>query len=167
MHFLVNIFLICFICTSTFSQNTIKHTLEKYNSNAVKYISVETLKFSKDYILLDTREREEYEISKLKNAIWVGYKSFSITEFKASLPDKNTPIVVYCSVGVRSEKIGEKLLQSGYSNVQNLYGGIFSWKNSGNPVYDKNNNETEKVHAYSKQWGKLLTNAEKIYNTKS
>lgn len=167
MRLLVHTLFICFISISTFSQKSIKSALEKYNSNSVNYISVEALESSKDYVLLDTREKEEYEVSKLKNAIWVGYTNFNITAIKDSLPNKNTPIVVYCSIGVRSEKIGEKLLKSGYSNVQNLYGGIFEWKKSGKPVYDNKNSKTEKVHAYSKQWGKLLTNAEKIYNTKS
>ena len=40
-------------------------------------------------------------------------------------------IIVYCSIGVRSEDIGEKLKELGYTKILNLYGGIFDWKNKG------------------------------------
>ena len=76
---------------------------------------------------------------------------------------KNSRIIVYCSVGYRSERIGEQLLANGYSNVTNLYGGIFEWVNSDYPVVDTNNVKTNKVHAYSKLWGKWLKNGEKVY----
>ena len=54
-------------------------------------------------------------------------------------------------------------MQAGYSNVKNLYGGIFEWKNEGHPVYDSEGKETEKVHAFSKHWGKLLKEGKKVY----
>jgi len=75
--------------------------------------------------------------------------------------------VVYCSIGVRSEDIGEKLMDAGYNNVTNLYGGIFEWKNKGNQVYDTLGNETERVHAFNKHWGKLLSKGEKVYDQKN
>jgi rhodanese-related sulfurtransferase len=167
MRFLFNLLIIFLVSSTVFSQKSIESTLEKFNRNSVNYISVEELKASDNYILLDTRKKEEYNISKIENATWVGHKKFKIDSVLEKYPEKDIPIVVYCSIGVRSENIGEKLIQAGYSNVKNLYGGIFEWKNSGNPVFDNQNNKTEKVHAFSKHWGKLLTNAEKIYTTKS
>ncbi|MBT8318930.1 MAG: rhodanese-like domain-containing protein, partial [Gramella sp.] len=77
--------------------------------------------------------------------------------------DKDQKIVVYCSIGVRSENIGVKLIKAGYKNVENLYGGIFDWKNKDFPVVDALGKSTEEVHAYSKHWSKWLRNAEKIY----
>ena len=114
-------------------------------------------------ILLDAREPEEFQVSRLKNATYVGYKDFSAEEIQQQFPDKDQPIVVYCSLGVRSEKIGEKLQQLGYKNIQNLYGGIFEWKNNNYPVFTSENKETNKVHAYSRRWSKWLKNAEKVY----
>lgn len=166
MRLILSLLLICW-CNSAFSQKSIDKTLEKFNKNTVEYISVDELKSSKNLVLLDTRKKEEYDVSKIESAIWVGHKKFEIDSIATNFPDKNAALVVYCSIGVRSENIGEKLLKAGYSNVRNLYGGIFEWKNDGNPVYDNQNNKTEKVHAFSKHWGKLLTNAEKIYTTKS
>ncbi|GGZ55612.1 rhodanese-like domain-containing protein [Mesonia mobilis] len=154
-------------CLSCISQNSVEEVLDRYNSHSVPYISVEQLKAiqQKDsVILLDAREPEEFQVSHLKNATYVGYKDFSAEEIQQQFPDKNQPIVVYCSLGVRSEKIGEKLQQLGYKNIQNLYGGIFEWKNNNYPVFTSENKETNnKVHAYSRRWSKWLKNAEKVY----
>ena len=153
-------------CLSCISQNSVEEVLDRYNSHSVPYISVEQLKAiqQKDSeILFDAREPEEFQVSHLKNASYVGYKDFSAEEIQQQFPDKDQPIVVYCSLGVRSEKIGEKLQQLGYKNIQNLYGGIFEWKNNNYPVFTSENKETNKVHAYSRRWSKWLKNAEKVY----
>ena len=153
-------------CLSCISQNSVEEVLDRYNSHSVPYISVEQLKAiqQKDsVILLDAREPEEFQVSRLKNATYVGYKDFSAEEIQQQFPDKDQPIVVYCSLGVHSEKIGEKLQQLGYKNIQNLYGGIFEWKNNNYPVFTSENKETNKVHAYSRRWSKWLKNAEKVY----
>lgn len=144
-------------------QPSIESTLARLNRESVPYISVEELNSSADQVLLDARTLAEYEVSHLKDAFWAGYKKFDIGKIKAAYPDKNTPLVVYCSVGVRSENVGEELIEAGYTDVKNLYGGIFEWKNKDYPVYTQKGHPTEKVHAFSRRWGKLLHNAEKIY----
>jgi len=48
--------------------------------------------------------------------------------------EKQDPLAVYCSVGYRSERIAEKLPQQRYTNVVNVYGGVFEWVNTGRPV---------------------------------
>lgn len=113
-------------------------------------------------LLLDTRQPEEYKVSHLRHARFVNYTTFNLSQL-ADVP-KNTPIVVYCTVGYRSEQVGEQLRQAGYTQVQNLYGGIFSWVNSGNQVYDSQG-ATKRVHAYSKGWGIWLQKGEKVYGT--
>ncbi len=145
------------------AQKTIAEALKKYNQESVPYIQIEALKDTDTAILLDARAKEEFDVSHLSGALWVGYENFKIATVLKQISDKTVPVVVYCSIGVRSEDIAEKLIAEGYTNVKNLYGGIFEWKNQGNPVYDTSNSSTEKVHAFSKQWGKLLTNADKVY----
>ena len=144
-------------------QPSIESTLDRLNRESVPYISVDELNSSSDQVLLDARTLAEYEVSHLKDAFWAGHKKFDIRKIKAAYPDKNTPLVVYCSVGVRSENVGEELIETGYTDVKNLYGGIFEWKNKDYPVYTPEGHPTEKVHAFSRRWGKLLHNAEKIY----
>ena len=145
-------------------QSSLETTLDRYNNESVPYITTKELStLGTPYLLLDTRKKREFEVSHLSGAIWSGYRTFDLKDFQKEVPSKETPIIVYCSVGVRSENIGEKLLKAGYSDVKNLYGGIFEWKNQGYPVYTANGQPTEKVHAYNKRWGRFLQNAEKIY----
>ncbi|MEL6718853.1 MAG: rhodanese-like domain-containing protein, partial [Bacteroidota bacterium] len=68
----------------------------------------------------------------------------------------------YCSVGYRSEKISEQLLEAGFKDVSNLYGGIFEWKNQDHEVVDEKG-ATEKVHAYDRVWGFWLKEGKKVY----
>ncbi len=132
-------------------------------AHSVPEISVEELaKDKENYILLDAREKKEYKVSHLEGAQYVGYLGFSAKKVK-QLP-KDKPIVVYCSVGYRSEKITEKLKKMGFQDVQNLYGGIFEWVNQGNNVVTgEEANPTQKVHAYDKVWGTWLKQGEKVY----
>ena len=115
----------------------------------------------KKVVFLDTREKEEYLVSHIRDAVWVGYRDFSLQRV-AGIP-RQTPVVVYCSVGYRSEKIGEKLLQAGFTNVHNLYGSIFEWVNQGYPVYNNQSQQTKRVHAYSRSWGIWLKKGTKVY----
>lgn len=111
-----------------------------------------------EVILLDARETKEFNISHIKGAIKVGYDNFSIASVKGL--DKSKPVYVYCSIGYRSEKIGEKLQKDGFKKVYNVYGGIFNWANSGYKLEDKNGSTTTKVHGYNKDWSKWI-NGEK------
>jgi rhodanese-related sulfurtransferase len=111
-------------------------------------------------VFLDTREKEEFDVSHLKGAKWVGYETFSLESLK-DIP-KDETIVVYCSIGARSQDIGKKLKSAGYKEVYNLYGGIFHWVNEDNPVY-KNEEQTDEVHAFNKLWGIWLEKGTKVY----
>lgn len=113
-------------------------------------------------VILDAREKIEYDVSHLPEAIFVGYSNFSEDEVSKRFKDKSASIVVYCSIGIRSENIASKLQKAGYTNVSNLYGGIFEWKNTDFKVFS-NGKETNKVHTFSKNWAKYLEKGEKIY----
>jgi rhodanese-related sulfurtransferase len=108
-------------------------------------------------------EKKEFEISHLKNTYFVGYTTFSLKETLKKIPNKKSKIVVYCSLGIRSEDIAEKLKVAGYTNILNLYGGIFEWKNKGNPVFDSNEKATDNIHVFSKEWSKWLLKGTKVY----
>lgn len=125
---------------------------------SVKQLSTENLD---KLVLLDAREKPEYNVSHLKNARWVGYDDFNMQ--RVSGVRKDAPIVIYCSIGVRSEKIGKRLQDAGFTNVRNLYGSIFEWVNQENPVYDNSGKRTNKVHAYNRVWGVWLNEGEKVY----
>ena len=132
-------------------------------SFSVKTISPNDVKRQSDMLILDARERSEYDVSHLPNAVFVGYNNFEKKTLDSIAKDR--PIVVYCSIGYRSEKIAEKLQKQGFSRVYNLYGSIFEWVNQGNVVVDKNNQPTKKVHTYNKAWSRWVEDgkAEKIW----
>jgi len=138
--------------------------IERLIAHSIPVISCERLeqKMSTPTLyLLDAREKKEFETSHLKDAVWVGYNTFSPKNL-ASIP-KDGIIVLYCSVGYRSEKIGEQLKKMGYSRVYNLYGGIFEWTNRAYPIVDQKNETTSKIHAYDQNWGRWLSKGEKVY----
>lgn len=159
-----NIFFFLLISLSSFSQQNLKKLLKKHNTESVSYISVADLSKEKKIIILDAREPKEFAVSHLKIAICVGYDFFNLENTLKKLPkDKNTKIVVYCSLGIRSEDVAEKLQNAGYSNVFNLYGGIFEWKNQDNIIVTEENTPTQKVHTFNKEWSKWLHKGIKIY----
>ena len=130
----------------------------------IPVMGVDELKeMQEDVVLFDARPQSEYEVSHIKGAKRIGFKKID----KAALAgiDKDEQIVVYCSIGYRSEKVGEKLKKMGFKNVYNLYGSIFEWVNQGNEVVDKDEKVTEKVHTYNKQWSKWVEDgkAEKVW----
>ena len=134
--------------------------LDRLLSHTVNEISVDTAAQLKHALFIDTRELEEYTISHIENAIFVGYDDFSIKPI-AHL-NKSVMIIAYCSVGFRSEKIVEKLMTLNYTNVHNLYGGIFEWVNQGYKV--KNDTGfTDNVHTFNKVWGQWLLRGGEIY----
>lgn len=107
-----------------------------------------------NYVVLDARESEEYAISHIPGARFVGYEGFSM----ASVQDigRHTPILVYCSVGYRSERIAERLKKGGFTSVTNLVGGIFEWSNENKPLLDAAGRPTRAVHPYNAVWGQWL-----------
>ena len=148
---------------STFAvdaQETLDELLNLYNTRSIPYISVEEtrmLQLKGEVVILDTREKDEYDVSHITGAQLVGFDTFSAKEISEKIKHKDTPLLVYCSLGIRSEEIGEQLKKAGFTNVRNVYGGIFEWKNKQFPVVNKSERETDTVHTFSKAWGKWLT----------
>lgn len=145
-----------------FTEKSFDKMANKMAKGSVPDLSVLELKEQlNDVILLDTREYNEFEISHLPNAIWVGYDDFDLSRVESLAKDKT--IVTYCSVGYRSERIGEKLMSAGYENVFNLKGSLFKWANEGNPIVDVKGQPTQKIHGYNEKWAKWIKNGEIVY----
>ncbi|WP_258103760.1 rhodanese-like domain-containing protein [Marinoscillum sp. MHG1-6] len=149
---------------TTCGQSSYDEKLESIYSFSVPLIKVDSLGqlLNKKHItIFDTRSPVEFEVSHLPNATFIDYSSFSDRSFE-KLP-RETPIVVYCSVGYRSEKVGEYLQELGFTNICNLYGGIFEWKNNGMQVVNENNELTDSLHTYNENWSKWLLKGIKVY----
>lgn len=60
-----------------------------------------------------------------------GWLEFRIEE---AIPDKTTPIVVFCGINQRSPLAARTLIDMGYLNVHNYADGFFAWRDAGLPV---------------------------------
>lgn len=95
----------------------------------------------KDFVLLDTRNRYEFEVGTFEKAVTLPIDYFS--EFpqavnEAQLP-KDKPVVMFCTGGIRCEKASAVLMQSGYNAVYQLEGGILKYfENCGGAHYQGN-----------------------------
>jgi len=139
-------------------QSLYNHTIPLIQPQAVK----DKIK-NENVVILDTRSAKEYSVSHLPNAQFIDYNRFDISQM--SDIQKDQEVIVYCSVGYRSEKIGEKLKKAGFKNVSNIYGGIFQWKNEDFEVVNQKGEITDSIHTYNKRWGKWLEEGKgiKIY----
>ena len=166
MYKLLSVVVFLFMLVSASVSGQVKNTaydklLKSLLNHSVDEISVvEASKLKDNVTFFDAREPREYDVSHIENALLVGYNHFDINTVKNIPKDKK--IIVYCSMGYRSEKITEKLVKAGYINASNLYGGIFEWKNEGFQVYDSIG-VTEKTHAYNKMWGNWLEVGDKVF----
>ncbi len=103
-------------------------------------------------LLIDTRTPEEYRVSHLKGA----FQAQSVPEVESLVAgDRETPVVLYCSVGYRSSRLAAALMDAGFTHVRNLEGSIFKWADEGRPVY-RDGRPVREVHPYDDDWGQLL-----------
>ncbi len=132
-------------------------TIRSYLKFDVPVITVDELANKQDsFIILDARSKSEFEISHLRNARFIGFKEFSPDYLKGI--SKESKLAIYCSIGYRSEKIGNKLKKLGFIDVNNVYGSIFEWVNQGYQIVDKNGQATNRLHTYNQSWSKWITN---------
>ncbi len=121
-------------------------------------------------LLIDARSPEEYQVSHLRHA----HQAKTLAEAEAIIQEagiteqtaEQTPIVIYCSIGYRSGRLGKALQDAGY-RVMNLEGSIFQWANEGRSLVTAHSSahssanssashSTQQVHPYSRLWGLLL-----------
>jgi len=84
--------------------------------------------------LLDVRTAGEFQSGHLKNSLqadWLNNKEFAE---RTKYLDKSKPLLVYCASGIRSAAAAKYLLEQGFTNVQNLKGGLTAWKLDGKTV---------------------------------
>lgn len=84
-------------------------------------------------LFIDVRRDSEWAAGHLAGANHMdrGLLEFSVEQ---AVPDKSTPIVVYCKTGGRSALAALTLKQMGYTNVKSMNGGFDAWQKAGYPV---------------------------------
>lgn len=140
------------------AQQDFDSTVTSYLDFSVDTISTRTLAQIIDSVkIIDARSTAEFSTSQIKGAQFIDFDKPNFKQLNIEKPDT---IVVYCTIGYRSEKIAEKLKKKGYNNVFNLYGGIIQWVNDSNQVCAPNGMNTNFVHTYDESWGKWMINTD-------
>ncbi len=78
-----------------------------------------------DFILIDVREAQELEISKIDGARHIPLAEFLGGAYSELDPDRE--YVIMCRSGARSGQATDTMRAAGYENVRNLVGGINRW----------------------------------------
>lgn len=108
------------------------------------------------FTIIDVRNKEEYDISRLPNAKRIGYNDFSIE--KMWMVDRKYKIVLYSSTSTkRALVLAQYLTLMGFTDLHVLEGGIIAWKNANYDTYDANKALSDKTHVGDKENVKLLT----------
>ena len=94
------------------------------------------LKTQPETVVLDVRTPAEVDDSGHIAAPHFLNITRGLLEFRieAAVPDKTTPIVVYCGVSQRSSLAADTLMKLGYTNVRNYRDGFVNWRRAGLPI---------------------------------
>ena len=103
---------------------------ENITGNKIKPENWNNLITDNDTILIDVRNDFEVEMGSFQGSINPKTKSF--TEFKSYLKDnlseaKDKKIAMFCTGGIRCEKISSYMIKKGFKNVNQLHGGILNY----------------------------------------
>jgi len=80
--------------------------------------------------LLDVRETDEWDQGHIAGAVHLS-KGFIETRIEDTVPDRATPLTLYCAGGVRSLLAARAIRELGYEDVESMAGGFGAWKASG------------------------------------
>jgi len=83
------------------------------------------------FIFIDVRTPEEYADSHVDGAKLIPLQQ--LEQRIAEVP-KDVQVYLYCRSGRRSVAAANILVKAGYSNIENIEGGITAWKGAGYPI---------------------------------
>jgi molybdopterin/thiamine biosynthesis adenylyltransferase/rhodanese-related sulfurtransferase len=83
-----------------------------------------------DTVVIDIREFDEYAQGTIPGSYYVP-RGFLELRIENVVPNRNTPIALYCAGGVRSVLGARSLVEMGYTDVVSVAGGFGGWKNAG------------------------------------
>ncbi|MFV0548724.1 rhodanese-like domain-containing protein [Limnobaculum xujianqingii] len=84
-------------------------------------------------LVLDVREESEYQKDHIPGAKHVG-RGVLERDIETVVPDKATPMVLYCGGGYRSALAAESIQKMGYTNVLSMDGGYRGWNEASYPL---------------------------------
>ncbi|UUO05772.1 rhodanese-like domain-containing protein [Blastopirellula sp. J2-11] len=78
------------------------------------------------FLLLDCRQPDEHQFAHITGAVLIPMNELPqrISEIE---PFRDAPIVVHCHLGGRSLRVTQWMRQNGFTQTQNMTGGITQW----------------------------------------
>ena len=84
-------------------------------------------------VLIDVRTRSELTRGKIPGCINIPLDELEEV-LEQKVPEKDTPLYLYCLSGTRSDKAVRILLQKGYTSVKSLTSGMLMWRYKKYPI---------------------------------
>lgn len=100
-------------------------------------------------VLIDIRERDEYEQGFIPKAEWIP-RGFLEMRVEDLVPARDREIILYCAGGNRSALAARSLGELGYSRVSSMAGGFRAWKQAGLKFERPRALTAEQVKRYSR-----------------
>jgi molybdopterin/thiamine biosynthesis adenylyltransferase/rhodanese-related sulfurtransferase len=90
---------------------------------------------SRDFVLVDVREPNEYEINQIPGSVLIPKGEFLNGHALGQLPevDSGRQVVMYCKTGVRSAETLAIVKGAGYDGAVHVGGGVAAWVNQVDP----------------------------------
>ncbi len=105
---------------STISVATLEHWLKERDNG------------ERDFVLVDVREPNEYEINKIPGSVLIPKGEFLTGAALEQLP-KDKPVVLHCKSGMRSAEALAVLKGAGFGDSVHVGGGVVAWVNQIDP----------------------------------
>jgi adenylyltransferase/sulfurtransferase len=105
---------------STISVTTLEHMLKEREEGA------------RDFVLVDVREPNEYEINKIPGSVLIPKGEFLNGSALEKLPS-DKQVVMHCKSGVRSAETLAIVKGAGYADAVHVGGGVVAWVNQIDP----------------------------------
>ena len=126
--------------------------------------SVERLSASSAYkllnegelVVIDARSTREFNVSHLPGA--VRYSPNVLDTL-----DPNQPVLVYCTVSVRSNSLAKEMSEKGFTQIYDIKGGLVSWINDQKELINAENQVTDTIHTYSKWVAPFVRKGTAVY----
>ncbi len=126
--------------------------LQVFSQDKVKKISATDfylmLNQRDDCMVLDASPLKIYNISRIEGA-----KSVARSEMIAKVlkdVDRESPVIVYCKFGDRSNLAAKKIVEMGFKLVYELEDGLHTWKKKGYPLDKRRLGKKKKVNRKTK-----------------
>ena len=115
---------------------------------------------NKPYVLVDVRTADERAVSSIPGSVSSAeYES----DFDAKYCDER--VVAYCTIGYRSGKYVEKLIQEKGVDAYNLRGSVLAWTHAGGELAEDGGvgAPTKRVHTFGKKWALAAGGYESVW----